>query len=69
MEIRLKLHYQVVCTHVQTLKVKAKEELKNLLKWGKISFYVMVDCEIFTHLKNKKFLILIVSKKFKIFEF
>ena len=71
MEIRLKLHYQVVCTHVQTLalKVKAKEELKNLLKWGKISFYVMVDCEIFTYLKNKKFLILIVSKKFKIFEF
>ena len=29
--------------------MKEKEELKNLLKWGKFSFYVMVD-----YLKNKK---------------
>ena len=35
-------------------EVEEKEELKNLLKWGKFSFYVMVDCKIFTYLKNKK---------------
>ena len=29
----------------------------------------MVDCEIFTYLKNKKKLILIINKKVKIFEF
>ena len=45
------------------------EELKNLSKWGKFSFYVMVDSEIFTYLKNKKYLIIIVNKKFKIFDF
>ena len=49
--------------------MKEKEELKNLLKWGKFSFYVMVDCEVLTYLKNKKQLILIVNKKFKIFDF
>ena len=30
-----------------------KEELKNLLKWGKFSYYVMVDHEIFIYLKSK----------------
>ena len=50
-------------------KVEEKEELKNLLKWGKFSFYVMVDREIFTYLKNKKQLILIVDKNFKISTF
>ena len=71
MEIRLNLPCQVVATHVPTLalELNEKEELKNLLKWGKFSFYVMVDCEIFIYLKNKKKLILIVNKKFKIFEF
>ena len=56
MEIRWKLHCQVVATHVpiQTLEVKEKEELKNLLKWGKFPFYVTVDHEIFTYLKNPK---------------
>ena len=49
--------------------MKEKEELKNLSKWGKFSFYVMVDSEIFTYLKNKKYLIIIVNKKFKIFDF
>ena len=34
--------------------MKEKEELKNLLKWGKFSFYVMVDYEIFTYMKSKK---------------
>ena len=29
----------------------------------------MVDSEIFTYLKNKKYLIIIVNKKFKIFDF
>ena len=45
MEIRWKLHCQVVATHVPTLalEVKEKKELKNLLKLGKFSFYVMVD--------------------------
>ena len=40
------------------MEVKEKEELKNLPKWGKFSFYVMVDylhmIEIFTYLENKK---------------
>ena len=35
-------------------EVEEKEELKNLLKWGKFSFYVMVDREIFIYLKSKK---------------
>ena len=38
----------------QALEIEEKEELKNLLKWGKFYFYVMVDREIFTYLKNKK---------------
>ena len=56
MEIRWKLLCQVVATHVPnlTLEVEEKEELKNLLKWGKFSFYVMVDREIFAYLKDKK---------------
>ena len=33
---------------------KGHEELKNLLKWGKLSFYVMVDREILIYPKNKK---------------
>ena len=45
--------------------MKEKEELKNLSKWGKFSFYLMIDCEIFTYLKNKKSLIIIANKKFK----
>ena len=54
MEISWKLHCQVVATHIltQALEVKEKKELKNLLKWGKLSFYVMADylhmIEIFT---------------------
>ena len=56
MEIRWKLHCQVVATHVPTLPVEVEEieKLKNLLKCGKFSFYVIVDPEIFTYLKNKK---------------
>ena len=60
MEIRWKFHCQVMATHILTwaLEVKETEELKNLSKWGKFSFYVMVDylqmIEIFTYLKNKK---------------
>ena len=56
MEIRWKLHCQVVTTHVPTLplEVEEKEELKNLLKCGEFSFYVIEDREIFTYLKNKK---------------
>ena len=50
-------------------EVKEKEELKNFLKLDKFSFYVLADREIFIYLKNKKLLILIVSKKFKIFNF
>ena len=41
----------------------------NLLKWGRFSFYVMVDLKIFTYLKNKKQLIVIANKKLKIFDF
>ena len=56
MEIRWKIHCQVVATHVPTLplEVEEKEELKNLLQCGKFSFYVIVDGEVFTYLKNKK---------------
>ena len=57
------------CGDICTLEVEEKEDLKNLLKWGKFSFYVMVDRKIFTYLKNKKYLILIGYKKFKIFDF
>ena len=46
------------------MEVDGKEELKNLLKWGKFSFYVMVDRKIFTYLKNKKKLILIEVQDF-----
>ena len=58
-----------MATNVPTLPLEAeeKEELKNLSKCGKSSFYVMVDREVFTYLKNKT--ILVVNKKFKIFDF
>ena len=41
--------------HVPTLalEVEEKEELKNLLKWGKFSFYVMLNREILTYLKKR----------------
>ena len=54
-EIRLKLHYQVIATNVPTLplEVEEKEQLKNLSKCGKFSFYAMIDREVFTYLKNK----------------
>ena len=53
MEIKWKLYRQVVATHVtaEALEVEEKEELKNLLKWGKFSFYVTIGCEIFTYQK------------------
>ena len=54
MEIRWKRRCQVMATHVRTLEGEEKKELKNLLKWGKFSFYVIVDHEIFIYLKNKK---------------
>ena len=71
MKMGLKLHCQVVAIYVPTytFEVEEKEELKNLLKWGKFSFHVMVHRKNFTYLKNKKQPILIVSKKFKIFDF
>ena len=50
------------------MEVEEEEELKNLLKDGRFSFYVIVDREIFTYLKNKKQLILEANKKFKVFE-
>ena len=64
MEIRWKIHCQVMATHISTYgstndipvsgEVEEKEERKNLLKGGKFSFYVIVDHEDFTYLKNKK---------------
>ena len=65
-EIRWNLHCQVVTL---PLEVEEKEKLKNLLKCGKFSFYVIVESEVFTCLKNKKQLILEANKKFKIFDF
>ena len=71
MEIRWKLYFQVVATYVPILplEVEEKEELKNLLKYSKSSFYVIVVSQVFTYLKNKKQLILVVNKKFTIFDF
>ena len=57
------------CTHLGIIiagEVEEKEELKNLLMWGKFSFHVMVDRKLFTYVKIKKQLTLIVNKKFKI---
>ena len=45
------------CTHVGILiagEVEGKEELKKLLMWGKFSFHVMVDRELFPYVKNMK---------------
>ena len=45
------------CTHLGILiagEAEEKEELKNLLMWGKFSFHVMVDRELFRYVKNKK---------------
>ena len=58
-----------MCTHLGILivgEVEERKELKNLLMWGKFFFYVMVDRELFTYVKNKKQPTLIVNKKFKI---
>ena len=59
MEIRRKLHCQVVATHIHlgiliAGEAKEKEELRNLLMWDKFSFRVMVVGELFTNVKNKK---------------
>ena len=35
-------------------EAKEKEELKNLLMWGKFSVHVMVVRELFRYVKNKK---------------
>ena len=43
-------------------EAKEKEELKNLLMWGKFSVHIMVVRELFTYVKNKKWLTLIVNK-------
>ena len=43
-------------------EAKEKEELKNLLMSGKFSVYIMVVRELFTYVKNKKWLTLIVNK-------
>ena len=34
--------------------VEEKEEVKNLLKWGKFFLYVMIDRKILIYLKKKK---------------
>ena len=47
-------------------EVKENEDLKNLLMWVKFSFHAMVDREHFTYVKNKKYLNLIINKRFKI---
>ena len=62
-EIRWKRHCQIVATHVPAYayKVKEKGELKDFLKWGIFSFYVMVNGELFTYLINNKWVILIYS--------
>ena len=59
MESRRKLRCQVVATHTHlgiliAGEAKEKEELKNLLMWGKFSVHVMVIRELFRYVKNKK---------------
>ena len=62
MEIRQKLLFigcGYICTDLDIpiagrKSMKEKEELKNLSKWGKFFFYVIIDREIFSYLKNKK---------------
>ena len=53
-----KHHDQVVaaCTHLGILiagEVEEKQELKNLLMWGGLSFHVMLDREIFAYVKMR----------------
>ena len=58
------------CTHLGIPiagEVKEKEEWKKHVKGDKFSYHIMVDREIFTYRENKK--ILILNKKFKIFDF
>ena len=43
-------------------EAKEKEELKNLLMWGKFSVYIMVVRELFIDVKNQKCLTLMVKK-------
>ena len=64
------------CDHTSTdLGIPIAGELEENENWKtcysgcKLSFYVMVDREISTHLRNKKQLILIVNKNFKLFQF
>ena len=60
------------CGHTCTdlgIGSERKGRTEQLVKVGKFSFYVMVDCEIFTYLKNKKYLISVVNRKFKTFDF
>ena len=59
MEIRRKRRSQVVATYTSlgiliAGEAKEKEELKNLLMWGKFSVHVMVVRELFTYVKSKK---------------
>ena len=76
------INYQVMATsknsHVHvlsetiknTLEEMKKRKLKTQLKWGKLLFYVIIHREIFTYLKNEKYLILFVdSSKFYVFLF
>ena len=54
-ENQVKTYCQFVATRAPTEALKVEEkELKNLLNWGKFSFYVIADREIFIYLKSKK---------------
>ena len=49
--------------HSKAREVKEKEKLKTTLKWEKFFFDVILDREIFTYLKNKNYLILMVNSR------
>ena len=49
--------------HSKAGEVKEKEKLKTTLKWEKKFFDVNLDREIFTYLKNKNYLILMVNSR------
>ena len=54
----------------KSLEVREKGRTENNIKVGKMFFYVILDFEIFTYLKNRRYLILIVnSRKFNVFIF
>ena len=59
-----------MCSDVDIQKAekdKQKKELEIMLMWGKFFFDLILDGEIFTHLKKKRYLIRMVKRTFNSF--